>query len=149
MVGRPDSPRPASLFSIVSYTLSVPYVMMRQLMALPCQSGTHPPTHAPPALRSAFRYDRWYASMQPFTLSSRFGSFLNYSSGYPDSVWIGNALGDPCMPVVSGLLSPLPVFGPSGCPDSLAAHLPRLLAAQQPSAYQRSRPSALILFWAG
>lgn len=26
----------------------------------------------------------------------------------------------------------LPVFGPSRCPDSLAAHLSRLLAAQQP-----------------
>lgn len=106
---------------------------------------------------ASFRYDRFSAGMQacslsPFLPIDLFYGFLRIKSRHSIDVQL-------TLPLIhfSPLRGPLcsihpwslPVFGPSGCPDSLAAHRSDYLAAQQPSAYQRSRASALILFRAG
>lgn len=139
-------------FRVNSVGQSVLYVMMRQPLlsldgcnALPCQSGD---ADTCSSCTAELGSGTIAAGMQacslspfPFPMTSFF-----FPSGYPDSVSMctHSPKGDFVCPWS------FPRFlAPGGCPDSLAAHLPRPLAAQQPSAYQRSRPYALILFRAG
>ena len=126
--------------------LSVPYVMMRQPLfdgcnALPCQSGD---TDTCSSCTAELGSGTIAAGMQACSLSPF--PFPMTSFFPPD---IQTQYGCGLSPLGGETLSPrglLPVFWPRWLPGLPCRPSSRLLAAQQPSAYQRSRPSVSFFF---